>query len=455
MSIANLLNNVRPHTEEYEKLLVSSLLQKPDTIKEFYDFLTPDMFYDLRYSKLYKVMLEMYNSGDDINLMSVSEKLRRLGELDKMGGRAYIASLLKEFISTVEVKPKAMDVYYFYLKRELIDKAGSVLEKTFNPNSSLFDIYNELANITADLQTKIDIEEGKTEIEKIEAVREETLDIIRGVKPRIDTPFADLNKFSFFLTGEVLTIATRPRMGKTALALTLAEHWSHNYKVYIASLEMKEVALIKRRMSYHSGESMYDIHHNEDSLNKATDELIKNTNGNIIIDDRSDICFENLAGVARKAKDMGCTMLFIDFIQLLPSKITDEVAKITNAIRLVQRLAKQFDLLMIPLAQLNRDAEGANNYQMKHLKGSGAIEEASNHIWFLDRPEISEPDKNITVKGDSVPPENIAKLMTIKNKNGASDILTWLTYVKQAMRFENYLSTSQWESRGGEIINNF
>ena len=389
MSIINLINNVKPHTKEYEKLLVSSLLQKPDTIKEFYDFLTPEMFYDLRYSRLYKAILEMYNAGEDITFMTVSEKLRRADELDKVGGRAYIASLLKEFISTVEVKAKAMDVYYFYLKRQFIDNTGSVIEKAFNSNSNVFDIYNDIANITADLQTKIEIDEDKTEIEKIEAVRAETLDIIRGIKPRIDTPFVDLNKFSFFLTGEVLTIAARPRMGKTALALTLAEHWSKNYKVYIASLEMKEEALIKRRMSYHSGESMYDIHHSEESLNKATNELIRSTNGNIIIDDRSEICYENLAGVARKAKDMGCTMMFIDFIQLLPSQITDEVAKITNAIRLVQRLAKQFDLLMIPLAQLNRDAEGSNNYQMKHLKGSGAIEEASNHIWFLDRPEVS------------------------------------------------------------------
>jgi replicative DNA helicase len=430
-------------------------MQKPDTIKEYYDFLTPEMFYDIKYSKIYSIILDMYNAGEDINLITLSEKLRRSGDLDKIGGRAYLASLLKEFLSTVEVKSKAMDVYYFYLKRQFIDKTGNVLEKAFNSNSNLIDIYNDIANITADLQTKIDIEENQSEIEKIEAVRAETLDIIRGIKPRIDTPFADVNKFSFFLTGEVLTIAARPRMGKTALALTLAEHWSKNYKVYIASLEMKEEALIKRRMSYHSGESMYDIHHSEDALNKATDELIRSTNGNIIIDDRSEICYENLAGVARKAKDMGCTMMFIDFIQLLPSKITDEVAKITNAIRLVQRLAKQFDLLMIPLAQLNRDAEGSNNYQMKHLKGSGAIEEASNHIWFLDRPEVSSPDKSITVKGDTIPPEGIAKLMTIKNKNGASDMLTWLIYNKEAMKFENYLSTSQWESRGGEITSNF
>ena len=180
-------------------------------------------------------------------------------------------------------------------------------------------------------------------------------------------------------------------MGKTAIALAYAEHWAKNYKVYFISLEMSESSLIMRRMSYYSGESMYDLHHSVKALDRGRKALNDNTNGNIIIDDSADTNTSNLAGKVRQAVEKGCKIVILDYIQLLESEGKDEVAKITHSTRLVQKIAKKYNVLFVQLAQLNRGSEGSDP-KMQDAKGSGAIEEVSNHMSLLTRPE--EHDKN-------------------------------------------------------------
>lgn len=451
MSLDALLNKERPNSYEAERVVVSAVMQKPSLLDKYCDIVSPEMFYDERLCLIYTTISDMYAKDLPIDIIEVKEQLKRDGNLEAVGGIKGLASILDKFSVTMDAIGKAVIIREMYIKRTSAEYGVEAIQKSLGYDNSIFKTIDRTVERYSKLQSMLSIGKQQTELEAIDKAEQEVLDILEGRTQIIDTPYIDINKHDFFLQGKVLTIAARPRMGKTAFAIGLAEYWSRYFKVHFISLEMNEQALQMRRMSYHSGISIYELYHNKESLKIASEELRKQTTGNITIDDSSDVSTENLAGRVRQAVENGANIIILDYIQLLEAEGNDEVAKITNSTRLIQRLAKKYNVLFIQLAQLNRGSEGGDP-KLKDIKGSGAIEEVSDYIWAIDRPEVYDPEKTITIGGDSgVSVEGLAKIISMKNRMGASDMCYWLVFQKEAMRFRNYTSLDRWEVRDNKV----
>lgn len=454
MSLDALLNKERPNSYEAERVVVSAVMQKPKLLDKFCEVVTPEMFYNQNFCLLYTTLSKMYAKDLPIDIIEVKEQLKRDGNLDTIGGMKGLAHILDKYTVTMDAIGKALIIREMYIKRMGAEYGVETVKNSLSPDSSIFKTIDRTVERYSNLQSMLSIGKQRTELEAIDQAEQEVLDILEGRTQIIDTPFVDINKHDFFLQGKVLTICARPRMGKTAFAIGLAEYWSRYFKVHFISLEMNEQALQMRRMSYYSGVSIYDLYHDKELLKKASAELRRQTTGNISIDDSADTSTENLAGRVRQAVENGASIIILDYIQLLGAEGQDEVAKITNSTRLIQKLAKQYNVLFIQLAQLNRGSEGGDP-KLKDIKGSGAIEEVSDYIWAIDRPEVYDPEKTITIGGDTgVSVKNMAKIISMKNRMGASDMCYWLVFQKEAMRFRNYTSLEQWEVIGNEIHHN-
>lgn len=444
MSLTKLLNSERPNSFESERTIVSIVMRKPSLLSQVNSIITAEMFYNQKHKILFMKVSKMIDDGVSIDPITIKEELRKDNNLEVVGGIKEVMAIYGYAGTTDDNIDKCYIIKENYVRRLSAEYAIDLLKESLSYDNPIFTSIDKAVDRYANLQTFLTEVKKQTEIESIKEAEAEAMGIITGEIPIIDTPFIDFNANNFFLKGKVLTIVARPRMGKTAIALTLAEHLSKTMKVHFLSLEMTHNSLQMRRMSFHSGISQYDLYHDKESLIRGSSELQRQTTGNITIDDSTDITDDNLSGKVRQAVESGAEVIFLDYIQLLPSEITEETPKIEKASRLVQRIAKKYNVLFVMLAQANRGSEGRPP-QMKDIKGSGAIEEVSDYIIGIDRPEVYDPNGEIIVKGDKIPNTNMAMLMSMKDRMGASDVHFWLVFQKEAMRFSNYSSLSQWE----------
>ena len=202
MSIDKILDSKRPNSFEAEELLLSAVIQKPKSVEQFYSFLKPEMFYTPAHSVLFKTLMKMYNDGTPIDFIEVSEQLQKSGELEAIGGRKKIAIVLERYLGYEEVLPKALMIYEFYLKRQAMDIGGQLIIRASDYSYGIKTIANEFLNKSVELDAQLNIADNRTEDEVIEKAYNETLDIITGKTPRIDSPFIDVNKDSFTFWGK-------------------------------------------------------------------------------------------------------------------------------------------------------------------------------------------------------------------------------------------------------------
>ncbi|QBG49039.1 replicative DNA helicase [Verrucomicrobia bacterium S94] len=437
---------IPPHSEEAERGVLGSILLDPagSIDKCLAKRLGPDCFYDRRHQALFEQLQEMSQANVPMDALTIGEWLKKNNVLDKVGGYDYLVQLQDSTLVPAHVEFYCDIVMEKKLYRSLIEKSSEAIDKAYqgevNASELISAAQEDLFSLSVNGAEKIpDWKESvRGAFEEIENADPNQL--VTGVT----TGFIGLNeRLGGLHKTDMIVLAARPAMGKTSLALNIAENAAlgiHGDPVPVAvfSLEMSREQLVKRmlfcnaRLPMHRAKGRGLTPDEHAKLTSAVDRLSK---AKIYIDDTPGLEAVEMRSRARRMKERyGIGLVVIDYLQLMNfSKFaSDGRQRETMAISgAVKAMAKELDVPVIVLSQLSRAAEstGDNIPKLSHLRDSGAIEQDADMVWLLYRPSYY-------AKGDERNSDNLAILDVAKYRHGATGEVK-LSFIREYTRFED------------------
>lgn len=436
-----------PNSIEAEQAVLGGLMLDNQRWDDIADILTCHDFYSRPHAVIWNVMVELSEQGLPMDLITLSEKMEIEGTLDSSGGFAYLAELSKNTPSAANIRAYAEIVRERAVVRELVSAANKIADAGYTPqgrdSSSLLDMAESLIFGITEKRQKADTgpQDIGTILERtvarIETLYQNPHDGVTG----LDTGFKDLNKKTAGLQpSDLIIVAARPSMGKTTFAMNLVENAAINNDkpALVFSLEMPGDQLLMRSLASLSRVDQTRIRtgqlDDEDwaRISGAMGILLENKN--IYIDDSSGLTPTELRSRARRIyrENGGLSMIMIDYLQLMrvPEMKENRTLEIAEISRSLKALAKELQVPVVALSQLNRSLEQRSDKRPVNsdLRESGAIEQDADLIMFLYRDEVYH--ENTDMKG-------IAEVIIGKQRNGPIGTVR-LTFNGQYSRFDNY-----------------
>ncbi len=448
------LDRLPPHSVEAEQGVLGCLLWSPnDCMNECIAKFKGDqeMFYDLRHQTIYNTIQAMYDKREAIDLITLQQRLKDNQVLDQVGGIAYLSSLQ-------DAVPSAANLSY-YLEivldkaalRKMIRTCSDIVARAYENEGEVDALMDQaesevlrIAESRVSSETNTIKELVKKAITTIEDFHQR-----QGMLTGIPTGFADLDKMtSGFHGGEMIVIAARPSMGKTSLAMNIAEHVciEERLPVGVFSLEMTAESLVLRMLCSRSRVNLRNVREGflaERDFPKLTGAAGKMASAPLFIDDSSGLSILQLRAKARRMHQQhGIKLLVIDYLQLLHSTAArakenrqQEIADISSGIK---GLAKELDIPVIVLAQLNRELEKdkSRKPRLSDLRESGSIEQDADLVGLLYKPSVDDEEGGAGDQ-DSRP----VNLLIAKQRNGPTGDVN-LTFLNSITRFESAAKVS-------------
>ena len=443
------LGRIQPQARELEEAILGALMLEKDAYSLVSDILKPESFYDPVHQSIYMAIMNLAVRQAPIDMLTVVEQLRKDGELDAVGGPVYIAQLTEKVASAAHIEFHARIIAQKYLARELISFSSVVTTKAFDETTDVDDLMQEAESKLFEISQR----NVKKDVTQINPVIKEALNLLEIAANRpeglsgLQTGFIPLDKItSGWQNSDLVIIAARPAMGKTAFVLSMAKNMavSYNYPVALFSLEMSNVQLVNRLIVNTCeipGEKIKNgqlLPYEWEQLDFKIKELY---DAPLYIDDTPSLSVFELRTKARRlVREHGIKMIIIDYLQLMNASGMNygsreqEVSMISRSLK---GLAKELNIPIIALSQLNRGVEGRTGAegkrpQLSDLRESGAIEQDADMVCFIHRPEyykIFEDDKGNSLIG-------LAEIIIAKHRNGATgDVL--LRFKSEFARFQN------------------
>lgn len=426
------MERIPPHNPEAEKSVLGASMLSQDALFTVMETVIPEDFYDPKHKEIFTAIRDLYRENTPVDAITVSEELKKRKSLETVGGRVYIASLSAEVPSTANAEEYARIIAEKSSLRKLIDTASQIVEKGYAPESSA----EEVLEFAESSVFEIGQQQQKGDYTHIRDVLDENLELIdqmskiEGNVIGLSTGFKDLDDVTSGLQkADMIVVAARPSMGKTAFALNMAQNAAikHKAKVLMFSLEMSKVQLGQRMLSTESKVDLSILktgrleRRDWNQVNAALDTL---SQVDIQIDDTSRTISEIRNKCRRLKASSGLDLVLIDYLQMMNYEGRSEgrQQEITTLSRYLKQLAKEMDCPVVVLSQLSRAPEARTDHRpmLSDLRESGAIEQDADIVMFLYRDEYYNPD-NI---------ENAGKCEVIvsKNRSGRTGTvnLTWL-----------------------------
>ncbi len=445
------VDRLPPHSIEAEQGVLGCILLSPhDCMGICIEKLKrgSDVFYDMRHQALYDILAEMYDKKELIDPITLQQYLRDRNQLEALGGMPYIAGLMNCVPSAASLEYYVEIIREKYVLRRMIHTCTSAVAKVYDHQGEVDGLLDEverdvlqIAEERVAVGTKTIKDLVHSAINTIEDLHQR-----QGLLTGLGTGFPDLDRMtSGFHGGEMIVIAARPSMGKTSLAMNIAEHIAIDEKqpVGVFSLEMTAESLVLRMLCSRSRVNLRNIREGflaERDFPKLTGAAGKLANAPLFIDDSAGLSILQLRAKARRMfQQHGIKIFVIDYLQLLNASSTkienrqQEIAQISNGIK---ALAKELDVPVIVLAQLNRELEKDKNRKprLSDLRESGAIEQDADLVGLLYKPESEKADDE-----PGPDPENEAvavNLLIAKQRNGPTGDVC-LTFLKSYTRYES------------------
>lgn len=434
------LLKVPPHNLEAEQAVLGAIMLEPEAGSSVFEMLQPDDFYRDNHRIIFSALRDLFEKGDPIDLVSVAESLRQQGRLEQVGGIGTISEIARSVPSAANVDYYAKLISEKALLRQLIRATSSILERGYEPGEEARSLLEEAEKLILDLSRRR-VQDGYSFIRDVLLETFEKIEYLyahKGSLTGVPTYFTELDRMtSGWQPSDMIIIAARPSMGKTAMVLNMAQNAAVRAKVPVAifSLEMSKEQLVQRMLC---GEAMVDqqrvrtgelLDSDWPKLTRAVGPL---SDAPIFIDDTVGISLAELRSKSRRLKmEHNLGMVIIDYLQLLSvGKRTEsrqqEVAQIS---RTLKGLARELQIPVVALSQLNRGVEQRQDKRpiMSDLLESGAIEADADVISFIYRDEYYNP--NSEKKG-------IAELIIAKHRNGPVGTVE-LGFLKEFTKFVN------------------
>lgn len=438
-------SRVPPHSEEAEIAVLGALMMDNRAISKTIEILEPDSFYDARHRSIFKTILSMFEKNITIDIVTLSEELFKNKLLDSVGGTYYLTEIDARTPTAANVDYYSKIVQERALKRKLIETAGKILENAYDEST---DALEEIDNAEAEIFKIADkrYQRGYTSIRK---VTEKAVGLLQQIAERdfksmtgIPTGYKKLDDILGGLqNSDLLILAGRPSMGKTALALSIARNIAVDEKVPVAffSIEMSAVSLAMRLISNEAEINAHDIR-----TGNITDKHMKKIISNLdniylspmIIDDSPTLTMMEFRSKCRRLKsEHDIKVVFLDYLQLVSSPKAEsrerEISIISSSLK---QIAKELDIPIIALAQLNRSVESRSDKRpmLSDLRESGSIEQDADVVMFVNRPSFY----GIKNYEDGFQTEGTAEIIVGKQRNGPTGTAR-LAFKQDFARFEN------------------
>jgi replicative DNA helicase len=415
---------IPPHNIESEKALLGSVMIKPESMNEVIDIISPYSFYAEKHRLVYEAMLELFAKSEPIDLLSMTTRLEEKQRLERIGGRSYLAELVNAVPSAGNVKHYARLVQKKAMMRNLIAAADTLSELGYDEGRDIEELLDEAERRVYEVTNSptlhkfVELKETLGEAwERLDRLHK-SKDELRGVR----TGFNDLdNMLAGFQKSDLIILAARPSMGKTALALDIARQTASQYgaPVGIFSLEMSSQQLVDRMLAAESNVNAWKLRTGklttDDEFEKIRSALDKLSRAPIYIDDKPGSDILKMRSVARRLKsEKGLALIIVDYLQLMAptaSRASDSlVQQVTEISRSLKHLARELDIPVLALSQLSRAVETRRGRpRLSDLRDSGSIEQDADVVMFIHREDKMNQDAE---------KNSIAEILIEKHRNG-------------------------------------
>ena len=431
------VTRIPPHSVESEQSILGSILLDKDAIITVSETIRPSDFYKEAHKIIYECMLKLSNKNEPIDLITLTEELKKQGHLDDVGGISYITSLSTIVPTTSNVKYYADIVKEKSVLRQLIKASNDIINLGYENSVKVEEVLERAEKRIFDISQ----EKASDDFKSINEVLVDAYDMIEKLYTNksdvtgITTGFKDLNKkINGLQRTDSILIAARPAMGKTAFSLNLVQNAAlkGDASVAVFSLEMSKDQLVQRMLAAQSHVELKKIKTgtlDENDWPRIIDAMAVLSNASIHIDDTPGIKISELRSKCRKLKiEKGLDLILIDYLQLMEGEGNNEsrqqeIAKISRSLKII---AKELNCPVVALSQLSRAPEQRADHRpmLSDLRESGSIEQDADIVMFLYRDEYYHPDSES---------KNIGEVLIAKNRHGetGSVELVWLGEVQK------------------------
>jgi len=436
-----------PYSEEAEAAVLGAMLMDQDAVLRAAEHVDDTMFYREGNRRIFRAMVGITERGDVVDALTLAEELSRRGELEAAGGKEHIAELMYAVPTSANVEYHARIVKEKALQRRLIETCTALITEAFAGTSTAAELLDEAEHRVF----QVSQQRGAQGFMRIKELMWPTMERIealqRGGKTitGVPTGFADLDEMtSGFQPAELVIVAARPSMGKTAFVLNVAQYAAieKNVPVALFSLEMSKESLVQRMLTAEARVDAQKLRKGmlrDDDFPRMARAAGILSAAPIWIDDSAGITLLEIRSKARRLKaDANVGIVIVDYLQLIqgPPNSESRQQEISTISRSLKALAKELNVPVVALSQLSRAPEqraGDHRPQLSDLRESGAIEQDADLVMFIYRQEVYDgpTDKD----GNSL--EGRAEIIVGKQRNGPIGFVN-LFFHKAYTRFENY-----------------
>lgn len=437
------LRKLPPQNLEAEQSVLGAVLLDNEAVDQAVEIIGPDDFYREAHRKIMRAVVELHQRAEPIDLVTLSEALHQRGDLQDAGGASYLAELVEKTVTAANVRYWAQIVRQKAILRNLITTATEIVTRGYESNADVDAFLDEAEHKIFEIsESKV-----KRSYFRIDEIVHDSMKAIEQLYERrqivtgVPSGFSDLDRLLAGLQpSDLIIVAGRPSMGKTAFALNIAQHAAleANHGVAIFSLEMSKEQLVVRllcseaRVDQSRVRAGFSGHTDFPKLARAADRLARSP---MYIDDTPALSVLEMRAKARRIMreaNANLGLIIVDYLQLMRGLSNESrEQEISSISRSLKALAKELHVPVIALSQLNRAVESRTEKRpmMADLRESGAIEQDADVIAFLYRPIVY----------DSSAPERDAEVIVAKQRNGPIGNVK-LTFMNEYTRFENYVS---------------
>ena len=440
---------IPPQATDLEEVVLGAMMIDKKGVDEVIDILHPDVFYKDAHRFIYEAIFILFEESQPVDLLTVSSQLKKSGKLELSGGDFYLIKLTQKVASSAHIEFHARIILQKYIQRSLIKISGEIIEEAYDEATDVFDLLDAAEAKLYDV-TQGNLKRSAETAQDLVIQAKKRIEEIAGKEGMSGIPsgFDKVDKLtSGWQPSDLIIVAARPGMGKTALTLSMARNMAVNSNIPVAffSLEMSSVQLITRLISSETGLSSEKLRtgklekHEWEQLNVKVKSLEK---APLFIDDTPSLSIFDLRAKARRlASQHGIKMIMIDYLQLMTAggsqKGGNREQEISTISRNLKALAKELGVPVIALSQLSRAVEtrgGSKRPILSDLRESGAIEQDADIVSFIYRPEyykIEEWDDE-----ERTPTQGQAEFIVAKHRNGGLENIR-LKFIGNQGKFDN------------------
>jgi replicative DNA helicase len=437
---------IPPQAVELEEAVLGALMLEKDALSAVIDILASEVFYKEQHQKIFNAIKNLFGKSEPVDILTVTNELKSTGELEIAGGAYYLTQLTNRVASSANIEQHSRIIIQKHIQRELIRLSSEVIKDAFEDTTDVFELLDKAESNLF----KVSENNLRRNYDQMPELVKNAIDEIQKAKDQdgnlrgIPSGFTDIDRVtSGWQKSDLIILASRPGMGKTAFALTMARNMAVDFKkpVAVFSLEMSSVQLVTRLIAAESSlpaDKLRKGDLKDFEWHQLNTKITKLIDAPIYIDDTPALSIFELRAKCRRLKAQhDIEMVFVDYLQLMTSAVDSRSGnreqEISNISRSLKSLAKELDIPILALSQLSRAVEtrgGSKKPILSDLRESGAIEQDADLVLFIYRPEyykIDEDEEGNTTAG-------VAEIGIAKHRNGAlADIK--LRFINELAKF--------------------